>query len=89
MPEWVELTEMSGELVADNLRGLLEAQGIPVLLNQEGAGRALGLSVGPLGLTQVLIPQEYLAEARKVLLAYEAGEYANLPPLDADQDQSA
>jgi hypothetical protein len=43
--EWVIIEEIQGELQAQLLRGLLESQGIPVKLNQEGAGRAFGLTV--------------------------------------------
>ncbi len=38
---WEVITEVSGELQAGLLGNLLEAQGIKVFLNQEGAGRAV------------------------------------------------
>jgi hypothetical protein len=64
-----------GELEAEMLRGLLEAQGIPVILNQEGAGRAYGLGVGPLGMVQILVPEDALPVARLVLDDYYAGKF--------------
>jgi len=73
---WVNIREVAGELIAENLRGLLEAQGIPVFLNQEGAGRAYGLSVGPLGLTQILVPENYRAAAEEVLEAFDRGDFS-------------
>jgi hypothetical protein len=72
---WVEVVKVSGELQAEMLRGLLEAQGIPVMLNQEGAGRAYGISVGPMGEVQILVPSNYVAEAQSVLADYEAGAF--------------
>lgn len=85
MPEdkWVALETVSGNFQAEILRGLLEAQGVSVVLSQEGAGRsAYAVTVGPLGAVQILVPAEQVAEARKVLDGYYAGEYEDLPPLD-------
>ena len=42
--KWELITTVSGELQADLLRGLLEAEGIKVFLNQEGAGKVYGLT---------------------------------------------
>lgn len=78
--EWVELTTVHGELIAESLRGLLEAQGIPVYLNQEGAGRAYGLNVGSLGATLLLVRQQDLSQAQAVLRAYREGDF--------DEDES-
>lgn len=76
-PQWVVLEAIAGELQAELLRGLLEAQGIPVQLSQEGAGRAIGLSVGPLGEVDVLVPSDRLAEAQQVMADYYAGRFEN------------
>jgi hypothetical protein len=73
--EWIELTVVQGELIAESLRGLLEAQGISVYLNQEGAGRAYGLSVGSLGATEVLVRSQDLSQAQAILAEYEAGGF--------------
>jgi hypothetical protein len=74
-PKWIMIREVSGDLIAESLRGLLEAQGIPVYLNQEGAGRAYGLNVGSLGSTQILVPEEFENQALKVLSAYDHGQF--------------
>ena len=55
--KWELITTVSGELQADLLRGLLEAGGIKVFLNQEGAGKVYGLTMGPMGEVQVLVPE--------------------------------
>jgi hypothetical protein len=81
--KWEVLEKVGGSFQAEILRGLLEAQGISVVLSQEGAGRsAYAVTVGPLGEVQILVPAEELAEARKILDDYYNGEYEDLPPLD-------
>jgi hypothetical protein len=72
---WEVVEEVYGELQAEMLRGLLEAQGISVILNQEGAGRAYGINVGPLGQVQILVPSHAIQEARQVLEKYYAGSF--------------
>lgn len=74
--DWKVLVEVSGGLRPEILKGLLEAQGIPAMLNQEGAGRAYGLTVGPLGQVQVLVPAEQYEEARQLLDDFYAGKFA-------------
>lgn len=81
---WDLVAEVYGELQGELIRGLLDAQGIPVTLNQEGAGRAYGLNVGPLGQIQVLVPSRYSQEARRVLADYEAGLFE---PIEDESDE--
>ncbi len=73
--KWVLITKSSGELQAELLRGLLEAQGIPVRLVFEGAGRAYGIMVGPLGEVEIMVPEGNAQDAKNVLARYEAGEF--------------
>jgi hypothetical protein len=85
MPEenWEVLETVGGSFQAEILRGLLEAQGISVVLSQEGAGRsAYAVTVGRLGEVEILVPVGELAEARKILDDYYNGVYEDLPPLD-------
>ncbi len=85
---WVVIDKVAGDLQAEILRGLLEAQGIQVLLSQEGAGRALGLSVGPLGEVEILVPVEQEQEANQVLANYQAGLYEKEETTDeGEEDQ--
>jgi Putative prokaryotic signal transducing protein len=80
---WVVLETVGGSFQAEILRGLLEAQGVPVVLSQEGAGHsAYAVTVGPLGEVQILVPAEELSNARKVLDDYYSGAFEDLPPLD-------
>lgn len=84
--EWVTIDEVQGELQAELLRGFLESQGVPVKLNQEGAGRAFGLSVGHLGIVQILVPSGLELKARQILLEYDAGLFDD-EAQDNDENQ--
>jgi hypothetical protein len=72
---WEVVDTVNGNLEAEILRGLLEAQGIKVRINQEGAGKAIGLGVGPLGQVQILTPAYDVENAREILDKYYAGEF--------------
>jgi hypothetical protein len=65
--------------VAEVIASSLRAAGIPALAYQEGAGQALGLTIGALGDASVLVPESRAEEARQlvdetVLAETEAGE---------------
>ena len=68
--KWVVVNTVSGSLQADILRTLLESRDIKVFLNQEGAGRAYGINVGPLGEVQILVPESQSQEAKQILDDY-------------------
>jgi hypothetical protein len=71
---WQVVDEVSGELQAEILRGLLEAHGIEVWISQEGAGRVYQLGIGRLGKVQLLVPNHDSQRARELLDQYYAGE---------------
>jgi hypothetical protein len=79
--DWVVLEEVAGMFQAEILRGLLEAQEIPTVLSQEGAGKAIGLTIGTLGAVQILVPLKDLDRAQEALEAYNAGSDEEQPPL--------
>ena len=83
---WEVITEVSGELQAGLLRNLLEAQGIMVFLNQEGAGRAVGLTLGPLGEVQVMVPKHQSQEARQIVEDYYAGKFEIDEETESEED---
>ncbi len=64
---WVVVKKTSGILPAQVIAGSLEAAEIPALAWQEGAGRALGLTVGLLGSGYVSVPEPYEEQARDFL----------------------
>lgn len=50
------------------IKGRLESENIPVIMQQEALGSVLGLTVGPLGSAKLLVP-EPLADRALALLA--------------------
>ena len=80
--EWVVLEYVPGDLQAEILRGLLEAQGIPVFMSQESAGKAIGLTVGPLGEVTFLVRAEDLQDAQRILADYRSGLFENQENLE-------
>jgi hypothetical protein len=77
--QWQVVDQVSGSALAEMLKGLLEAQGIEVLLSQEGIGESIyPVSVGPLSEIQLLVPAGQLTEAQKILAEYNAGAFEDL-----------
>lgn len=72
---WKSVYTVQGEFQAEVLRGLLEAQGIPVHLSQEGIARAYGFGVGPLSEVELFVPQNQIQAAKNVLESYKAGDF--------------
>ena len=81
--EWITLETVQGDLEAELIRGMLEAQEIPVLLSREGAGRAFGLTVGPMGEVEVLVPKALQNDAKKILEQYKKGFF---DPYENEED---
>ena len=75
---WKTIISVQGELQAEVVRGLLEAQGVPVHLSQEGVARAYGLGVGPLSEVDILVPDGYVQAAERVIEGYQTGEFEEL-----------
>ena len=70
----------AGQAEAAWIKSLLEANEIPVMAVQEGAGAAYGLTVGVLGEVNLFVPARFQAEAAAILEPLETGP---------DDDQSA
>jgi hypothetical protein len=87
--KWELITTVSGELQADLLRGLLEAGGIKVFLNQEGAGKVYGLTMGPMGEVQVLVPENQSEVARQIVDDYYAGKFETSEDEEFGEDPSS
>jgi hypothetical protein len=69
---WVTVKRTPGITVAEIYVGRLQSEGIPARAWQEGAGEALGLTVGLLGTGHVVVPEEYAAQAEAILDEAEA-----------------
>ncbi len=72
---WKVLAEGLNRAQAEVLKGLLEAQGLTVYLAQEGAGVALGLTVGPLGEAQIWVPSSQWEQAQQVYRDFLEGRW--------------
>ena len=66
-PGLVEVCVTSGLLQAEVIKGKLEANDIPVLLQYESLGPVMGLTVDGLGQVQVLVPEEKADAARALI----------------------
>jgi len=77
--ELVVVGEVAGELQGEMIRGLLEAQGIPVMLSEESAARAIGISIPAMGTVKVIVPEDFAAVARQMLDEYFSGALPALP----------
>ncbi len=86
--QWVLLEKEHGQLQAEIIRGLLEAQGIKVWLNQEGAAHAYAVAVGTLGMVEILVPSSEFEKARQVLDAYYRGEFEDMEFEKPDSDET-
>jgi hypothetical protein len=64
---WETVAQTPGLAAAEIMVGRLQAEGIPARAWQEGAGRALGLTVGLLGTGHVQVPAQLAEQAREIL----------------------
>lgn len=74
-PQWKVVIEVPGDIQAEIIRNMLEAEGIKVFLNQEGAGRAVGLTMGPMGEVQIMVPDNQFDQARQLIDDYYEGKF--------------
>jgi hypothetical protein len=65
--DFVVIETVQGQLTADVIKSHLESEGIPVFLQHESVGRVYGLVIDGLGAVKVLVPQEFVEEARKLI----------------------
>jgi len=84
----------AGQLEAEMIKAFLEAQEIPVTLNQESVGRTFGLSAGRLGEVQILVPDSRSDEAKQILKElfegkFELSDDPDGNPLDAGESDTA
>jgi hypothetical protein len=62
-----ELTAVEGSMEAEIIKSKLESFQIPVLLRFESAGHIFGITMNGLGKVKIMVPESYLAEAKKIL----------------------
>lgn len=54
-------------LQAQIVKGRLDCEGVPALLQYEGAGLVYGITVDGLGEARVMVPEEVAAEAEAII----------------------
>lgn len=87
---WEVIETVAGDLKAELISGLLQAQGIPVVLSQEGVGRSVySVTFGLLGNVDILVPSSLKAQALQVLQDYYNGIYAQTELESAEKDAPA
>ena len=87
--KWVKFWETSGSLPAELIAGRLRVEGIPCWVWQQGAGAAMGLIYGPMGRGHVMVPEEQLEHARRVMATdFTAGVGGEDEWLESDLDSS-
>ena len=64
----------NGKLEAESVKILLESFGIPAFINQESAGTVYGLTVGPLGEVEVVVPLDRVEEAKEIIEDLRSGK---------------
>ena len=64
---WEVVAKTAGLIPAQIIADRLIVEGIPARAWQEGAGQAIGLTVGLLGTGHVVVPEEHVDKARQIL----------------------
>lgn len=83
---WEVVEIVNDSIQAELLRGFLEAQGIKAIISQEGAGHALGLTIGMMGESQILVPSSSKQLALQILGDYHQGLFEEEPPVEGETD---
>jgi hypothetical protein len=65
--DFVIISTVQGELIANVIKSHLESEGISVLLEYESVGIVYGLTVDGLGEVKILVPRELAEEARRII----------------------
>lgn len=68
-PNLVVISTVQGEIAANIIKSHLESEGIPVLLKWESVGRVYGLTADGLGQVSIMVPQEFVEEAKHIIEA--------------------
>jgi hypothetical protein len=72
---WALVTTVSDPILAEILRGLLEAQGLTIHIVREGYQAVYGIANQPSVRIELLAPEDQVEEARQVVDDYYSGKY--------------
>jgi L-cysteine desulfidase len=91
--EYVKVYSCNGQLDADMIKIFLESMEINAIISRESVGGIYGLSVGPLGEVDILVPREQYDLTVDILTRMENGEFEvqtkdenDLDDLEADKE---
>ncbi len=101
LDSYVTVYSAHGRLDAETIKAFLEAQGIPVYIDQDTLGLIHGFTVGDLGSVGISVPPKDAERAKELLAAMDEGDFENeilvedenavvaphIEPLDADDDE--
>ena len=65
--KWKPLETIPLMISPEILKGLLEANDIPVLISRESAANAIGITISPMGDAEILVPESKHDDAVKIL----------------------
>lgn len=65
--ELVSVGTADGQIEAEIIKGLLNANGVDVWLSQESATSAIGLGIGPMAEVEIMVREEHAEQARALL----------------------
>jgi len=72
--DFVVVSTVQGELVANVIKSHLESEGIPAFLKRESAGIIYGLTVDGLGQVSVMVPREFAEDAKRIIEPQDIGQ---------------
>jgi hypothetical protein len=72
---YVVIDTVSGRAQAEMLKSYLNAQGVPCEVSQEAAGQLEGLTFGPLGSADLLVPSHHARQARELLKEFHRASH--------------
>jgi len=98
---YVTVYSAHGRLDAETIKAFLEAQGIPVYIDQDTLGVIYSFTVGDLGAVGIKVPPEDAERAKSLLAAMDEGDFADeilvdeanealsrhIEPLDAEDEE--
>lgn len=73
--KWELVTALHDPILAEILKGLLEAQGITVHIVREGYQAAFGIANQPSVHIEILAPNDQIEEARQVIDDFNTGKF--------------
>jgi hypothetical protein len=72
--QFVIISRVQGQEIANVVKSHLESEGIPVLLQYESAGIIYGITADGIGEVRILVPKEMAEEARQIIEPRESEE---------------